>query len=350
MNEAPIFFLYIIAGSAGITGILQVVLLAHYGNTGNRRLFRAMCLFMLCTAAIDFLYLGYDYYRLRFGVYKSAAFFRVLDIELFILQPALWMTYVRARCSLPGQKEQQMRRVSSFFLIISALAGLISYGPLMKGYYESANESVSTLNILIEAFIDTSLIILLLWHLSTARHRLIQKKSRILVTTITLACVLNEMMNGIVSISILENQNWQILERELDLTPVCLLTISIAAVILLYTEDFSALFRSLKTMPSESGPETVLPGEAASADSSQPELSTSDRLDLIAEKHLLTVREREVLGYCYRGMTNPEIADAMYISMNTVKRHMHNIFEKLDVSSRIELIHLVNSFSPDSAH
>ena len=68
-----------------------------------------------------------------------------------------------------------------------------------------------------------------------------------------------------------------------------------------------------------------------------------ERLDLIAEEHFLTVRERKVLELCYEGMTNPEIAEALYISMNTVKRHLHNIFEKLDVSTRIELIHLVNS-------
>ena len=65
-------------------------------------------------------------------------------------------------------------------------------------------------------------------------------------------------------------------------------------------------------------------------------------LDTIAEKHKLTHREREVMELVYEGLTNPDIAEALFISRNTVKHHVHNLFEKLDVSTRIELVHLIN--------
>lgn len=49
---------------------------------------------------------------------------------------------------------------------------------------------------------------------------------------------------------------------------------------------------------------------------------------------LLSRREREVLRLIARGLSNQEIADALYISIRTVKAHVTNIFTKIDVSSR----------------
>jgi DNA-binding NarL/FixJ family response regulator len=48
----------------------------------------------------------------------------------------------------------------------------------------------------------------------------------------------------------------------------------------------------------------------------------------------LTAREREVLALLARGVTNKDIAEALFITNNTVKRHLKAIFEKLDVHTR----------------
>jgi DNA-binding CsgD family transcriptional regulator len=48
----------------------------------------------------------------------------------------------------------------------------------------------------------------------------------------------------------------------------------------------------------------------------------------------LTPREREVIGLVADGKTNPEIARQLWISRGTVRTHLENIFEKLDVPNR----------------
>ena len=48
----------------------------------------------------------------------------------------------------------------------------------------------------------------------------------------------------------------------------------------------------------------------------------------------LTPREGEILELIGEGMTNREIAEALHIQLGTVKNHVHNILEKLDVSNR----------------
>jgi DNA-binding NarL/FixJ family response regulator len=48
-------------------------------------------------------------------------------------------------------------------------------------------------------------------------------------------------------------------------------------------------------------------------------------------------REREIVALVAQGHKNKDIADKLFISEQTVKNHLHNIFDKLKVSDRLEL-------------
>jgi LuxR family maltose regulon positive regulatory protein len=52
----------------------------------------------------------------------------------------------------------------------------------------------------------------------------------------------------------------------------------------------------------------------------------------------LSERELEVLQHVGRGLSNQEIADKLFLSAGTVKRHMSNIYQKLDVHSRTQAL------------
>jgi DNA-binding NarL/FixJ family response regulator len=51
----------------------------------------------------------------------------------------------------------------------------------------------------------------------------------------------------------------------------------------------------------------------------------------------LSQREREIVALVAQGFKNKEMAEKMFISEQTVKNHLHNIFDKLGVSDRLEL-------------
>jgi DNA-binding NarL/FixJ family response regulator len=55
------------------------------------------------------------------------------------------------------------------------------------------------------------------------------------------------------------------------------------------------------------------------------------------QKFGLTPRERQIVGAVVAGYTNKEIAGRFSLSEDTVKHHLSNIFDKLGVSSRLEL-------------
>jgi two-component system NarL family response regulator len=53
---------------------------------------------------------------------------------------------------------------------------------------------------------------------------------------------------------------------------------------------------------------------------------------------VLTDRELQVLRQVARGRNNREIAADLFISENTVKNHVRNILEKLQLHSRMEAV------------
>ncbi|MBR4825563.1 MAG: helix-turn-helix transcriptional regulator [Spirochaetaceae bacterium] len=70
--------------------------------------------------------------------------------------------------------------------------------------------------------------------------------------------------------------------------------------------------------------------------------NTQSGIEISSEKPedsfaLLSPREKEVARLAARGYSNAQIAEELYISVETVKRHMATIFEKLKIKSRKDL-------------
>ena len=68
--------------------------------------------------------------------------------------------------------------------------------------------------------------------------------------------------------------------------------------------------------------------------STRPELVQADTAPAATGLEHLTPRQIEVLRLVARGMTNAEIAQALFLSRRTVHAHLRSIFHKLDVGHR----------------
>jgi DNA-binding CsgD family transcriptional regulator len=65
----------------------------------------------------------------------------------------------------------------------------------------------------------------------------------------------------------------------------------------------------------------------------------------LEQSHGITRREAEVIQLVCQGLTNQEIADALFISMKTVKDHNYRIFQKTGVRNRVELAQLMRQLA-----
>ena len=55
----------------------------------------------------------------------------------------------------------------------------------------------------------------------------------------------------------------------------------------------------------------------------------------------LTSREKEIVRLVRTGKTYKNVAEELYISKGTVKKHIENIFQKADVTSKVQLLHKI---------
>lgn len=62
---------------------------------------------------------------------------------------------------------------------------------------------------------------------------------------------------------------------------------------------------------------------------------------LLKNQYYLTNREIEIMGLINQGFSNEQIAAKAMITPNTVKKHVYNIYEKLDIKNRTQLVKFV---------
>ena len=69
--------------------------------------------------------------------------------------------------------------------------------------------------------------------------------------------------------------------------------------------------------------------------------NNKDTIKLVTEKYNITGRESEIIALILQGKSNKEITDILNLSLNTVRNHIYNLYQKLKVNSRTQLINII---------
>ena len=73
------------------------------------------------------------------------------------------------------------------------------------------------------------------------------------------------------------------------------------------------------------------------------ENATKQGVEHVLDHYGVTKRERQIVQKICLGKTNKQIAEELFISLQTVKDHTHRIYSKIGVNSRVQLVQMMNT-------
>lgn len=324
-----IFILYLTAILISLVCLVFIGLIFVRKKDRSNETYRAARRFAVAVMLTDLLYFIFYYREIVQQQYDLALPFRIADYTLCIVLFLCW--FFMLGNLLNREKHKRTIHVAVILSIIRLIASLFVTTAFMGRYYNIDDPAICRLWMMMETGFIFTTSILILYCTVCAITECISRLRKNYVIAGSALLLLWSTIQGIVDMGLFTGKYgtsaWAL--ETPDLTGAILFLLNLATCIFVFQEDFSPLF---------------FHDEKAAENSPDHSTAMVERLDAVAASYKLTVRDREVLELIYNGYTNPAIAEILYISINTVKKHVHNIFEKLDAGSRMEVVHLVNAW------
>lgn len=317
MYTGLVFAGYVVAVSLCIVGIVLTALII-LKRRNSSELFRAVSVFTFLILAMSLLYF---YFYCRQVVLDKAegigSAMRAFDYLLCAAVVCGW-TDVMSEL-LRGQK-----RIRRLGFCIAAAQGIV--GAAVSVIYADKFYGISSRSIAsFLAGFETLLYLLAAIVIIRALYDFLRNETmpyRRMFAVLNIAFLIVWFVNQAIIYSGLYRSRFGISAWNMQIAdPTLLLMIFMATVtiVFVFKEDFSPLFLS-----------SLDSGEAV------------DVVEKIAIESKLTKREAEAMSLIYEGCSNPEIAERMSISVNTVKKHLQSVYIKVGVSTRMELVQFLN--------
>ena len=321
-----------LASCIALLGIGLLVLLISKKENRKSRLYRSVICFSGVVFSYCALYCVFFYRDMVLHYYSVGMPLRCVD---YILDSAITFFWLRTiGCIYEKHEGSRMNRIMLWAWVCSVLrsvTGVISAVFLLDEYYALKYQSI------VSAYLVAEYIIVLVSTLVVAKYSIdnlratLTRNSKFYIGIVSTLIVFWELQQNIVDTGLYIGKYisaWSI--GIVDSTAPIVFIIGVVSFVYIFREDFSPLYYSVRSENNND--------------------QETDLLEITAIQHKLTDRELDVMRLVYEGKNNPEIADALFISRNTVKKHLQNIYEKTGVNSRMELVYVINMSSGEKKH
>ena len=315
---------FIIAGAFALLILLILIaLLIKHKSVGRSVTLSSLRNFILCFFCIILLYYFTSYKGIHTGVFQRGIPGRIADFSLFILLDYFWFAFVRAHLKEMGKArpifDKAVNGILAGLLVLSVFCGVV----LIDANYYVADPAARIFAIGIESLCCLTGSVLNMVYMVQAVKAGLEKQTQLFVVIVSILVFGVGLLSGIATVRLAVGEMAYAVESfYYDPTSLIMILTAFCVLVYLFRHDFSPIYFM---------------------EQAEEELTDEEVLDLLAQECGLSKREREVCELIFKGDSYEDIAEQLYISKLTVKKHVHNLYEKLDVSKRMDLINLVRA-------
>lgn len=318
MYTGLVFIGYVAAVCLCIVGIVLTALIILKRRSSSSELFRAVSVFAFLILAMSLLY--FYFYCRQVVLDKAEGIGSAMRAFDYLLCAAVVCGWTDVMSKLLG--DQKRVRISGRF--IAAAQGIVGAAVSIiyaDKFYGISSRSVASFL----AGFETLFYLLAAVVIIRALYVFLRNETmpyRRMFAVLNTAFLIVWFVNQVVIDSGLYRSRFGVSAWNMqiaDPTPLLMIFMAAVTTVFIFKEDFSPLFLSSSNS-----------GEVVNV------------VEKVAIESRLTEREAEAMSLIYEGCSNPEIAERMSISVNTVKKHLQSVYIKVGVSTRMELVQLLN--------
>lgn len=309
-----------------VLSISLIFLLLIRKEYQGSKLFVAIRNFSVAVCLLSLLYFFFYYREVVQNEFALALPWRILDYLLYGCLYLSWLALMDRLTMSAEERRPWIIWVSGGFALALTLVDVAVTIFFMGPYYNIDNTAIYGIWVAWERLCSTGLAVTLIVACAVCLRCGVEARRRRYLWICTLilsgAALLQALLDARLAAGRYGVSAWKM--EVFDITIPTMLILSVVTLVFVFQEDFRPLYfrEEIKQL--------------------EMEASEAERFTQVAELFSLTARERDVLRLLSLDYSNPDIAEELFITRNTVKKHIQNLYEKMGVNSRKEAIALLN--------